>query len=56
VRVLLSEASSLTAREHLSVLGPTGIDIDVASCSSLAIAGQPLVSPRRARAAQRGRP
>ena len=37
MRVLLSEASSLTAREHLSVLGPTGIDIDVASCSSLAI-------------------
>jgi hypothetical protein len=37
VRVLLSEATSLTAREHVSVLGPTGIDIDVASCSSLAI-------------------
>jgi len=37
VRVLLSEASSLTAREHLSVLGPSGIDIDVASCSGLAI-------------------
>lgn len=37
MRVLLSGASSLTAREHLSVLGPTGIDIDVASCSGLAI-------------------
>jgi hypothetical protein len=37
VRVPLSEASSLTARQHLSVLGPTGIDIDVASGSRLAI-------------------
>lgn len=31
VRVLLAEASSLTAREHLSVLGPAGIGVDVAS-------------------------
>ncbi|HYA51284.1 MAG TPA: hypothetical protein VEG33_08945 [Streptosporangiaceae bacterium] len=38
VRVLLSEASSLTAREYLSVLGPSGIGADVASSSSLAIA------------------
>ena len=38
LRVLLSEASSLTAREHLSVLGPAGIDVDVASSSRLAIA------------------
>jgi biotin carboxylase len=38
VRVLLSEASSLTAREHLSVLGPSGIRVDVASSSRLAIA------------------
>ena len=38
VRVLLSEASSLTAREHLSVLGPSGIQVDVASSSRLAIA------------------
>jgi hypothetical protein len=38
LRVLLSEASSLTAREHLSVLGPSGIDADVASSNSLAIA------------------
>jgi hypothetical protein len=37
VRVLLSEASSLTAREHLSVLGPDGIDVDVASSNALAI-------------------
>jgi hypothetical protein len=38
VRVVLSEASSLTAREHLSVLGPAGIGVDVASRSPLAIA------------------
>ena len=38
LRVLLSEASSLTAREHLSVLGPSGIGVDVASSSRLAIA------------------
>ena len=38
MRVLLSEASSLTAREHLSVLGPSGIRVDVASSSSLAMA------------------
>jgi hypothetical protein len=38
LRVLLSEASSLTAREHLSVLGPAGIGVDVASSSPLAIA------------------
>ena len=38
LRVLLSEASSLTAREHLSVLGPSGIQADVASSSPLAIA------------------
>jgi hypothetical protein len=38
LRVLLSEASSLTAREHLSVLGPAGIDIDVAASNRLAIA------------------
>ena len=31
MRVLLSEASGLTAREHLSVLGPAGIDVDAAS-------------------------
>ena len=35
---MLSEASSLTAREHLSVLGPSGIRVDVASSSPLAIA------------------
>ena len=38
MRVLLSEASSLTAREHLSVLGPAGASADVAACSRLAIA------------------
>ena len=38
MRVLLSEASSLTAREYLSVLGPSGIRVDVASSSRLAIA------------------
>lgn len=38
LRVLLSEASSLTAREHLSVLGPAGIGVDAASCTRLAIA------------------
>lgn len=38
MRVLLSEASSLTAREHLSVLGPSGIQVEVASSSRLAIA------------------
>ena len=38
LRVLLSEASSLTAREHLSVLGPSGIRVEVASSSRLAIA------------------
>jgi hypothetical protein len=38
LRVLLSEASSLTAREHLSVLGPTGMDIGVATSNRLAIA------------------
>jgi len=38
LRVLLSEASTLTAREHLSVLGPAGIGVDVASSSRLAIA------------------
>jgi hypothetical protein len=37
LRVLLSEASSLTAREHLSVLGPSGTRVDVASSSRLAI-------------------
>ena len=36
--MLLSEASSLTAREHLSVLGPAGISVDVAASSRLAIA------------------
>lgn len=35
MRVLLSEASSLTAREHLSVLGPAGIDVDLLSSVSL---------------------
>ncbi len=38
MRVLLSEASSLTAREHLSVLGPTGVEVDAASSSRLPIA------------------
>ena len=38
MRVLLSEASSLTAREHLSVLGPSGMRVDVASSSRLGIA------------------
>jgi hypothetical protein len=37
-RVLLSEGSSLTAREHLSVMGPAGIDIGVAASNRLAIA------------------
>lgn len=31
-RVLLSEGSSLTAREHLWVLGRSGVGVDVASC------------------------
>ena len=38
MQVLLSEASSLTAREHLSVLGPAGIRVEVASGSRPAIA------------------
>jgi hypothetical protein len=38
MRVLLSEASSLTAREHLSVLGPAGVEVDAASSSRLPIA------------------
>lgn len=38
MRVLLSEASSLTAREHLSVLGPAGVEVDAASCGRLPIA------------------
>lgn len=38
MRVLLSEASSLTAREHLSVLGPAGVEVDAASSDRLAIA------------------
>ena len=37
MRVLLSEGSSLTAREHLSVLGPAGVRIDVAVSNRLAI-------------------
>jgi len=37
LRVLLSEASSLTAREHLSVLGPAGVHVDVATSSRFAI-------------------
>jgi hypothetical protein len=37
-RVLLSEGSSLTAREHLSVMGPAGMDIGVAASNRLAIA------------------
>ena len=37
MRVLLSEASSLTAREHLSVLGPAGVHVDVATSSRFAI-------------------
>jgi hypothetical protein len=38
LRVLLSEASSLTAREHLSVLGSAGVRVDVAANRGLAIA------------------
>jgi len=38
LRVLLSEASSLTAREHLSVLGSAGVDVGVAASNRLAIA------------------
>jgi len=37
VRVLLSEASSLTAREHLSVLGPAGIEVHALSSTALPI-------------------
>ena len=37
-RVLLSEASSLTAREFVTVLGQAGIDVEVVSASSLPIA------------------
>jgi hypothetical protein len=36
--VLLSEGSSLTAREHLSVLGPSGVRVEVASSRRVAIA------------------
>jgi hypothetical protein len=32
VKVLLSEASSLTAREHLTVLAGSGVRVDVLSC------------------------
>ncbi|MBO0851097.1 MAG: hypothetical protein J2P20_16665, partial [Pseudonocardia sp.] len=32
VKVLLSEASSLTAREHLTVLARSGVQVDVLSC------------------------
>ena len=38
MRVLLSEASSLTAREHLSVLGPSGVAVDVATSRRYAMA------------------
>jgi hypothetical protein len=38
MRVLLSEASNLTAREHLSVLGPAGVSVDVAASNGLVIA------------------
>jgi hypothetical protein len=38
LRVLLSEGSSLTAREHVSVLGPAGIGVDVAASSPVVIA------------------
>jgi len=38
MRVLLSEASSLTAREYLSLLGPAGVGVDVAASNGLAIA------------------
>lgn len=35
MRVLLSEASSLTAMEHLSVLGPAGVAVDALSTETL---------------------
>ncbi len=35
MKVLLSEASSLTAREHLSVLGPAGVEVHALSSSAL---------------------
>src|SRR4051812_30088763 len=38
MRVLLSEASSLTAREYLSLLGPAAVGVDVATSNGLAIA------------------
>lgn len=38
MRVLLSEASSLTAREHLSVLGRAGVKVDVLSSEALPLA------------------
>ena len=37
-RVLLPEASSLTAREFVTVLGSRGVDVEVATASSLPIA------------------
>jgi hypothetical protein len=36
-RVLLTESSSLTAREHLSVLGPAGVTIEAMSSDLLAL-------------------
>jgi len=52
--VLLSEGSSLTAREHLSVLGPAGVAVDVAASNRAAIArfsrwcGRAVAVPRSA--------
>jgi hypothetical protein len=37
VRVLLSEGSSLTAREHLSVLGRAGVEVHVLSSTALPV-------------------
>lgn len=37
LRVLLSEASSLTAREHLTVLGPAGVRVEVMSSDPFAL-------------------
>jgi len=37
LRVLLSEASSLTAREHLTVLGPAGVRVEAMSSDPFAL-------------------
>jgi hypothetical protein len=54
-RVLLSEASSLTAREHVTVLGRAGVAADVLDSDSFALARWSRWSGRRHRCPPSGR-